>query len=299
MGRAHHLDPHGAALLPDIDHITLRLMGPIAYLKYHRGFTHSIAGGIILALAFAGLVYITIKRAREMGYLRLFGLFLLGIYTHIFLDLITSYGTQLLFPFSTYRYSMNLVFILDPYLTLIFLAALILMGFNKARAKWIAITAFILMVAYLGMNLVNQRLALTKGKELARSQGIEVIRIEAYPLPLSPFRWSVIAEDEVRYYQMNLDLLMSPTSIKAFEKGPRDNGLIKKAEELEIIKTYLWFAKFPVVTLEDTKDGYILKYSDLRFNILPHRMPFLLTVVLGKDGSLKEWSLLFHTIRAN
>ncbi|HCY18703.1 MAG TPA: metal-dependent hydrolase, partial [Deltaproteobacteria bacterium] len=30
-----------AAMIPDIDHFSLRLAGPLAYLKYHRGFTHS------------------------------------------------------------------------------------------------------------------------------------------------------------------------------------------------------------------------------------------------------------------
>lgn len=281
----------GATLLPDVDHIMLRLLGPMAYLKYHRGFTHSIIGGLLLALLLAGLVYIIIRSSRKVGYLRLFGLSILGIYTHILLDLITSYGTQLLFPFSTYRYSLDLVFIVDPYLTLIFLAPLVFMRFSKIRMTIIALS---LTVVYLVTAFINQGMASAKGNKIAREMGIEIVRYGVFPLPLSPFRWSVIVEDRWRYYQMNLDILKGNRSIMVFEKGPWDNGLIKKAGDMEIVKTYLWFARFPMVTLKEIKGGYLLEYYDLRFNLLPPRKPFLLRVVLGEDGSFKEGNLLFH-----
>lgn len=281
----------GATLLPDVDHITLRLLGPMAYLKYHRGFTHSIIGGLLLALLLAGLVYIIIRGSRKLGYLRLFGLSILGIYTHILLDFITSYGTQLLFPFSTYRYSLDLVFIVDPYLTLIFLTPLVFMRFSKIRIAHIALS---LAGVYLVMAFINQGLASAKGNKIAREMGIEVVRYEAFPLPLSPFRWSVIVEDRWRYYQMNLDILRDNRFVQVFEKGPRDDNIIKRAEGLEIVKTYLWFARFPIITLKEIKGGHLLEYYDLRFNLLPPRKPFLLRVVLGEDGSFKEGNLLFH-----
>jgi len=295
-GRPATLTLIGASLLPDVDHITLRLMGPIAYLKYHRGFTHSIIGGIPLALLFAGLVYIVIKDSRRMGLWRLFGLSILGIYTHILLDLITSYGTQFLFPFSTYRYSLDLVFIVDPYLTLIFLMPLTLMGFSKGRVRVLAMVALFMAGIYLIMAFINQGLAMDKGKVRVREIGIEAIKVAAFPLPFSPFRWSVIAEDKRRYYQINIDILRDIVSIEIFEKGPWDDGLVKKTKALEIVKTYLWFARFPVITLKEVEDAYTLEYYDLRFNSLPPQRPFLLRVILRKDGSLKEGNLLFYTI---
>src|SRR3989304_10242379 len=119
------------ALIPDIDHFSLRLAGPLAYLKYHRGFTHSIMGSFVIAAVMAGIAY-SIKQVREkMGYLTVFALSFLGIYTHIFLDLITSYGTQIFFPFSNKRYSLDVVFIIDFYFSAILLIPLIIMLFKK------------------------------------------------------------------------------------------------------------------------------------------------------------------------
>lgn len=295
-GKTATLTLIGAATLPDIDHITLRLMGPLAYLRYHRGFTHSIIGGIIVALVFAGLVFSVFKDSRRMGYPRLIGLSLLGIYTHIFLDLITSYGTQLFFPFSNHRYSLDLIFIIDILFTLILFAPLILMRFYKEKSEIIASSALLAAAAYVLIAYVSQGLALSKGEAKIRDMGVDAIRMEALPLPFSPFRWSIIAEDKGRFYQINLDLLRESNSTEVFEKGPWGDDRVKKAEMLDMVKTYLWFARFPVVSLKEAGNGYVLEYYDIRFNISPTRKPFLLSLVIGRDGSLKSGELTFHTI---
>src|SRR3990172_4517704 len=101
-GRAASITFVAGALIPDIDHFTLRLAGPVAYLKYHRGFTHSIIGIIPLALIIAFIVPMFFKQIRgKADYLTFAGMSALGIGTHIFLDIITSYGTQVFFPFDT------------------------------------------------------------------------------------------------------------------------------------------------------------------------------------------------------
>ena len=42
--------------------------------------------------------------------------------SHLLLDLATSYGTQILFPFSRQRFTLDWLFIIDPYLTGLLLA---------------------------------------------------------------------------------------------------------------------------------------------------------------------------------
>ena len=295
-----------AAMIPDIDHFSLRLAGPLAYLKYHRGFTHSIIGSFVIAALMAGIAY-SIKQVREkMGYLTVFALSILGIYTHIFLDLITSYGTQIFFPFSNKRYSLDLVFIIDFYFSAILLIPLIIMLFKKKWRRILAISSVVGITIYLGIAYIERTIATRNVKDEVQKLGIQSMRIEANPLPLSPFRWSVFVEDEKRFYQMNVDTLKNNSTFNSFEKkhvpaglnhGIEGNNIIGKVENLEIVKTYLWFARFPVVTVKEEAEGYMVEYFDLRFNSLPPRRPFLLKVFVDRYGSLKHAELMFHTIK--
>lgn len=286
-----------AAMIPDIDHFTLRLAGPLAYLKYHRGFTHSIIGSFIIAALMAGIACL-IKQVREkMGYRTVFGLSLLGIYTHIFLDLITSYGTQIFFPFSNKRYSLDLVFIIDFYFSAILLIPLITMLFKKKWRRILAAGSIIGIIIYLGIAYIEKTKSIRR--TIAENNKLEIksTRVNANPLPLSPFKWSVFAEDNKRIYQTYIDNLRGSLKTDVYDKYPENNDIIRKVENLGIVKTYLWFARFPVVTIKEEAEGYVVEYFDLRFNSLPPRRPFLLKVFVDRYGSLKHAELMFHTIK--
>jgi len=211
-GRAATITLVVATLLPDIDHITLRFAGPIAYLKYHRGFTYSVIGIIPLAVLLAFIILILFKNVKtKIGYLNLVGMGILGICTHISLDLITSYGTQIFFPFDTYRYSLDPVFIIDPYFSLIFLLPPVLWMFRRDRAKTIAVTAIVLAIGYLAMTYALKGDAIRMGEKEAVKFSLNASRIDAVPMPLSPFKWSVFIEDEKRFYQVNVDIVRDKT----------------------------------------------------------------------------------------
>lgn len=291
------------ALIPDIDHLSLRLAGPFAYLKYHRGFTHSIIGGLIIAAVIAAAAY-PIRRVKHRlpqnryRYGVVFGLSLLGIYTHIFFDLITSYGTQIFFPFSDKRYSLNLVFIIDLYFSSILIIPLIIIRIRKGWAQIIALCSIAGIMVYLGFTYIERSIIVEKVKSDNDRLGIKSTRVEAIPLPFSPLRWSVFTEDEQRFYQTTTDVLTGSFTTEAFQKKTGRDDVIKMVENMDIIKLYLWFAKFPVVTVKQEADGgYLVEYYDIRFNSLPPRKPFLLQLFINKSGSLKHAELMFHTIR--
>lgn len=285
-----------AALIPDIDHFSLRFAGPLAYLKYHRGFTHSVAGSFIIAAAIAGIASL-IKPVRErMNRPTLFFFSLLGIYSHIFLDLITSYGTQVFFPFSHKRYSLDMVFIIDFYFTAILFIPLLLMKFKKEWSRGLAIISLAGMALYLGFAYIEKGISIDRVKVENNKNHINGSRIEAVPLPLSPFKWAVYTEDAEKFYQTNMDNLSGNSTVEVFQKKTNGNGITDKVEALDIVKTYLWFARFPVISVKQEDGGYLVEYYDIRFNALPNRKPFLLRLFLDKNGSLKHADLNFHTI---
>ena len=114
------------ALWPDLDYFVI-FVDRLAFIRHHRGFTHSLAALFLFALLGAAL-------GRALGGPRWFRpLLFLGLAvlaSHLLLDLATSYGTQILFPFSRQRFTLDWLFIIDPYLT-----ALLLCGAVAALAS--------------------------------------------------------------------------------------------------------------------------------------------------------------------
>lgn len=117
------------ALLPDIDYFII-FFDRLAFIRHHRGFTHSLVALPLFALLGAVL-------GRALGGPRWFRpIFFLGlavVASHLLLDLATSYGTQLLSPFSSQKFTLDWVFIIDPYLTGLLLAGVIA---TRASAAW-------------------------------------------------------------------------------------------------------------------------------------------------------------------
>ena len=115
--------------LPDLDAL-FDLAGPIVGFQQHRGLTHAFAGGLGLALLAAGVFYGIL---RYRNYWRLVGLLYLGVLLHIWMDYLTSYGTQILLPFDRGRYTADAVFIIDYFYTGIIVTALL--GLRMVRLQ--------------------------------------------------------------------------------------------------------------------------------------------------------------------
>jgi inner membrane protein len=132
LGRMHRLAPISllvAANLPDID-IVSGLFGQQSYLLHHRGITHSVVGVLVLALLLAGAMrWLERERVDAPRRWRAYLLpALVGVATHPLLDLLNNYGLRPWLPFSDARYFGDLVFIVDPWLCLLFGGVALLAG---------------------------------------------------------------------------------------------------------------------------------------------------------------------------
>jgi inner membrane protein len=91
------------ALLPDIDYLLI-FSDRLTFIRHHRGFSHSL-------LALPLLAFLGALAGRALGGPRWFRpLFFIGlavVASHLLLDLATSYGTQILFPFSLKRFTLD------------------------------------------------------------------------------------------------------------------------------------------------------------------------------------------------
>ena len=148
-----------AANLPDIDSFVAGAIGcqPIAA---HRGFTHGIGGLVTMPfLAFAIILIWQKLLPSKEGPLRLGGLLLagfLGVLSHPLLDLMNTYGTRVLEPFSHRWFYADTLFIVDPWIWLMLILGLEMSWRSERLGKdwrrppaW----AFTAMLMYIGLNI--------------------------------------------------------------------------------------------------------------------------------------------------
>lgn len=299
----------GAALLPDID-VLARLAGPFASLEHHRGITHSLAGAVILSAVVAAGAW-ALGRGRRFGSWYL--LTLLGMLLHILLDLCTSYGTVVLYPFSRERFAWDLLFLIDPWFTLTLALPLLPIPLFRRHAVHAARAGFVVMTLYIGVAALNRSMALNLVQAAALEQDVLVERAAAVPRPAGPFQWMGIIEGGGRLYQGVVDLRRpGPVRFEQFGQGVR-NRYTERVEELWEVKLYRWFARFPVVSYRSAGDQHIVEYFDLRFPRVgdrstlpsrffiwlldrlgaidgnnPDRRPFTLRIVLDGRGQVQH-----------
>ena len=147
-----------AANLPDIDSFVALGVGcdPLAA---HRGFTHGIGGLVTMPFLAVAIIWVWEGfRPGKEGPLNLGGLLLacfIGVLSHPLLDLMNTYGTRLLEPFSHKWFYADALFIVDPWIWILLILGLEMswraerLGRNWERpAAW----AFTAMLLYIGLN---------------------------------------------------------------------------------------------------------------------------------------------------
>ena len=302
------------SILPDADHVA-SLLGSDAAIRFHRGISHSFAGIAVSSLLVALLFY---RFGKWKDLKKLYLLTLAGELSHVALDLLTSYGTQIFQPFSDARVSFDLLFIVDLVFTGIVLAGIVLSRSHRpvrARAALAALTLYVGLATVLhvraedavrtaaersGVHVVSvaalPRLTeIDVGKRLAsiplaaeawagdELKGLPKLPIPdrpgRYPLPAGPLSWNGFVDDGRTYLRADVDPFTGRVVWKQRVPRGRDVPEVKALENLPDVRTYLWFARFPVVQTSHAGPETILTFSDLRFGELPgRRRPFLLKV---------------------
>ncbi|WP_407942741.1 metal-dependent hydrolase [Mariprofundus ferrooxydans] len=283
-------------MAPDADFL-LKFISDTTYLEHHRGLTHSLLMLPLWSwLAWAGL-------RRWQGEQTLSPLLIgAALLMHIMLDLITSFGTMILAPLSDWRAALDLVYIVDPLFSACLLLPLLIGLFWKRRRRALAVSALVLMCAYLIMATLAHRQALA----ITRSAWPEADSVAALPMPFSPFHWQLIASYPGHYQRCSLNLWphFSGTSrLFPIAFVQRYNANIHSAEhlqwqdlpamsslkvqrELPGMAFYRWFARFPVILEQDDRH---IECGDLRFGagVAGQKSAFRLRIDLGSNP--KAW----------
>lgn len=198
-----------AAVFPDIDFIGF-LVDPLRFLAdWHQGPTHSL----ILLPLWAALIggAFALAGKRKAAFLPACVFAAVGLASHIALDLMTAYGTALVYPLSQQRFWIGSLFLVDPVFLLIALGALIASLRRRKRSP--ALAGLALLALYAGAQTVQQLRATDIARQWAQANGIAPGRVAALAQPLSPFNWKLLVVDGARYHQAHLQLVAGAAAL--------------------------------------------------------------------------------------
>lgn len=166
-----------AGMAPDIDHFVSSKTDPLLYVEVHRSFTHSIFFAIIGSLI-AALPWIWRKRFRHDWKL-LWACSFPAYLSHCFIDAATTYGTQILWPFTHQRYGWDLIAVIDPLFTCV-LGVGLWIGIAKRNFKVVK-ASLVFCAAYLALGGIQKSRALHVQSLLAQQRGHRIDRAEVMP----------------------------------------------------------------------------------------------------------------------
>ncbi|MCH8504424.1 MAG: metal-dependent hydrolase [Ectothiorhodospiraceae bacterium] len=193
-----------AAAAPDLDFV-VRLFGSDVYLEQHRGVTHSLVAMPVWAFILA--VGFSVLGGRRYGWKAYYGVTLLALFIHILGDLITSYGTQILAPFSSWAPGFNTTFIIDPWFSAILVVGLLVSLYWRPRlAASLSLAALTALVLF---QHTQYRAALDVAQRFADERGMSAARVEAYPQPFSAFNWLLTVSHNDAHYLARVNLRRS------------------------------------------------------------------------------------------
>lgn len=302
------------AQLPDIDIIAGK--SPEALMSLHRGITHALVAQPVFALVMALLFHALIKKSDPGSgwtFAKTWLLALFCLLTHLFLDSMTTFGTQIFLPFSDMRVALPAMYIIDLLLTLPLLAALLILlrrGVRRmpplSRVR-LARGALLWLFCYpLAALALNHALAANLEERYARKgNDLGITGVELSPEPFSPLNWKVVGIAPDAYY-MGRYLLTRPGEDLAFTKYNRvDPGLWNKLRaDVPVFSLFSDFATYPYQTERPTGDGKrLITFADLRYEAtMPGLMEavgrgdgiFLMQAKTGTNGAPVAWRFLFR-----
>ncbi|MBL9186030.1 MAG: metal-dependent hydrolase [Opitutaceae bacterium] len=198
LGRAAALAGGLAAFAPDADVFLHDAADPLFAIAHHRGFTHSLAFAPVGAAVVAALFLLRPVWRDRGRWPALWAAATLAWLSHALLDAATTYGTQLLWPFSPTRAGWDLIAIVDPVFTLALLIGLVVaIVRNTARPAAVAL-AF--GAAYLVLGGVQHARAVGAQRELAARRGHAPVRVEVMPTLANNLVWRALYEHDGRIF---------------------------------------------------------------------------------------------------
>lgn len=253
-----------AGTIPDLDILSSFFTDPITAVEVHRGFTHSILFALLGGGLFGYLLYFIEKKNKvtiEEG----FWLFFWGFFTHALLDMFTTWGTRLLWPFD-YSLAFKSIFVIDPLYTIPFAYFLIRSMREKVdmdKRMYYNRLGFYISSFYLFITLGLKALAFYSFTDALSKQGVKYTEMSVKPTVMNTILWNAIVETEDSFLIGEYSFF-DHSSI-TFQEFLKNKELIKSLENHPLILRLIDISEGYYTFTEKKEEIY---FNDLRFGLL-------------------------------
>ncbi len=248
--------------IPDLDVMVSFFTDTVTALSIHRGFTHSVVFAVLFAPVFGYLVsrYERFKDVKAWSWL-----FFWGFITHSLLDVHTTWGTQLFWPFDL-RLALQTIFVIDPLYTLPFLVCLILVMIQKRtspkRQRYNKL-GLLISTSYLVLTFLLKWISYKEFESLLKGQGVKYSQIDTRPSLANIILWNANVETDTAYLLANYSFFDSKPI--TFYPYPKNHHLLGSFADDEHVKRMISISKGWYTI--NKKDGK-LYFNDLRFGVM-------------------------------
>jgi membrane-bound metal-dependent hydrolase YbcI (DUF457 family) len=168
-------------------------------------------------------------------------------------------------------------------------------GVRFGRANWCR-SGFTVACAYILVCGFAHHAAMARVRAFASNHRLAVEKLGALPLPPSLLDWNGLVETSAGVYQSEFSLLSSSAPVFRFLANSPANRFTSEAAELRPVRTYLWFARFPVMRYIRRRNENIVEYADPRFfaGVSPDPVPFSFEVTFDRQGNLITYGWLLR-----
>lgn len=270
-----------AGLPADADILIRSSTDPLLTLDFHRQFTHALIfipmGGLIVA-CLLGLLF-----KNRIPFRQLFKYSLAGYATSGLLDACTSYGTQLLWPFSNERIAWSVISVVDPLFS-ITLIVFLFFGWRRspryAHMGWLFVFGYLLV----GVSQHAQAVSITRG--LAEGRGHTMERMVVKPTLGNLLVWRAVYQSDQRYH------------ITAIRVSPFGPPMYFSGKSLPVLPIDTDITQWPkgstlredLYRFHHFSDGYLARHpdnptiiGDIRYALLPFGVKPLWGIVINPE----------------
>lgn len=244
--------------IPDLDIFIAKFFSdPLTEVEFHRSISHSVLFFVLLS----GIIGYLIKSwFKETSFKQLSITIFLILLTHSLLDIFTTWGTQLLWPFPK-KFALKSVFVVDVFYT-VPLLILVILGLKK-QSKRITYVGLLISSLYLIWGLIAQNIIKNIAKADFENQSTEIIlNTTAKPTFSNSILWNVIMETKNGFYLSDRSLLENHKM--NFQYFPRNEELIQNISDQN-------FDRLKAISENQyciTENEKGLVFNDLRFGLL-------------------------------
>ncbi|AJY75736.1 metal-dependent hydrolase [Paenibacillus beijingensis] len=261
---------------PDFDSF-LRLKSNAAYIRNHRGITHSLPAIVIWTVLITAALQIGF---RGLPWLHVGGWVLLAVLVHIFSDLFNTYGTQAARPFSQQWIAWNIIHIFDPVIFTTHVMALLLWAFDFADPRIIFPVLYGFTALYYVWRTFEHRrqsAALLKADAEA-ADGEEYLLIPTVSL----FDWNVVKRMKDGSFRVG-DFRGGKLKWADFASCS-DHPAVEISKRDVSIQAFLHFTSYASAEVLEHSWGYEVRWADVRYR---RRKQYPMVGVLVMDSDYK------------